>query len=99
MRVVSESGLYKLIMRSAKAETVDIQNWVTREVLPSIRRTGGYLLNEHARETGTKEAMPVPAAFMEVFHTACPLGSPSRHRRAAKGTRGTSPYALTSAGL
>ena len=42
--VVSESGLYTLIMRADKAEAVEFQNWVTREVLPAIRKTGGYLL-------------------------------------------------------
>lgn len=36
---ISESGLYKLIMRSDKREAREFQNWVTREVLPSIRRT------------------------------------------------------------
>ncbi len=41
---ISESGLYKLIMRSDKPEAVEFQNWVTREVLPAIRNTGGYLL-------------------------------------------------------
>lgn len=39
--VVSESGLYKLIMRSDKPEARQFQDWVTREVLPSIRKTGG----------------------------------------------------------
>jgi prophage antirepressor-like protein len=38
---VSESGLYKLILRSDKPEAREFQDWVTREVLPSIRRTGG----------------------------------------------------------
>lgn len=45
---VSESGLYKLIMRSDKPEAQAFQNWITKVVLPSIRKTGGYLLNEHA---------------------------------------------------
>lgn len=61
--VVSESGLYKLIMRSDKATARPFQDWVTKEVLPSIRRTGGYLLNEAARETAhadTRDAMPMP---------------------------------------
>lgn len=49
--VISESGLYKLIMRSDKPEARAFQDWVTREVLPAIRRTGGYLLNEEARQT------------------------------------------------
>jgi prophage antirepressor-like protein len=41
MVAVTESGLYKLIMRSDKPEAREFQDWVTREVLPSIRRTGG----------------------------------------------------------
>lgn len=40
--LVSESGLYKLTMRSDKAEAKQFQDWVTREVLPSIRKTGTY---------------------------------------------------------
>ena len=39
---VSEPGLYKLIMRSRKPEARAFQRWVTHEVLPQIRRTGGY---------------------------------------------------------
>lgn len=39
---ISESGLYKMIMRSDKPTAVPFQNWVTQEVLPSIRKTGGY---------------------------------------------------------
>lgn len=38
----SESGLYKLIMRSDKDAARPFQDWVTKVVLPSIRKTGGY---------------------------------------------------------
>ncbi|KFI51731.1 phage antirepressor KilAC domain-containing protein [Bifidobacterium biavatii] len=41
--IVSEPGLYKLIMRSRKPEAKAFQRWVTHEVLPSIRRHGGYM--------------------------------------------------------
>ncbi|WMW65965.1 BRO family protein [Nitratidesulfovibrio liaohensis] len=41
--LISESGLYKLIMRSDKPAAKAFQDWVTREVLPSIRKTGGYI--------------------------------------------------------
>lgn len=41
--MVSESGLYTLIMRSDKPEAKRFQRWVTGEVLPSIRKTGSYL--------------------------------------------------------
>jgi len=39
LKVISESGLYKLIMRSDKPEAREFQDWVTREVLPAIRKT------------------------------------------------------------
>lgn len=42
MRLISESGLYALIFRSRKPEAKAFRKWVTSEVLPAIRRTGGY---------------------------------------------------------
>lgn len=39
---VSESGLYALIFKSNKPEAIAFRKWVTREVLPSIRRQGFY---------------------------------------------------------
>lgn len=42
MTVVNESGLYNVILRSDKAEAKPFRKWVTAEVLPSIRKTGGY---------------------------------------------------------
>lgn len=44
MSVVTEPGLYKLIMKSRKPEAKAFQRWVTHEVLPSIRRRGGYMV-------------------------------------------------------
>lgn len=41
--IISEPGLYKLIMRSRKPEAKEFQRWVTHDVLPQIRRTGGYI--------------------------------------------------------
>lgn len=40
--IISEPGLYKLIMRSRKPEAKTFQRWVTHEVLPSIRKRGIY---------------------------------------------------------
>ena len=40
---VSEPGFYKLVMRSRKPEAKAFQRWVTHEVLPAIRRDGGYM--------------------------------------------------------
>ena len=41
--LVSEPGFYRLVMRSRKPEAKQFQRWVTHEVLPAIRKTGGYL--------------------------------------------------------
>ena len=40
---LTESGVYKLIFKSKKEEAERFQDWVTDEVLPSIRKTGGYI--------------------------------------------------------
>ena len=40
--IVSEAGLYKLILRSRKKEAKTFQRWITHEVLPQIRKTGSY---------------------------------------------------------
>ena len=40
--IVNESGLYKVIFQSKKPEAKKFTKWVTSEVLPSIRKTGGY---------------------------------------------------------
>ena len=42
MKFINESGLYTLIARSNKPEARKFQRWVTSEVLPSIRKTGSY---------------------------------------------------------
>ena len=40
--IVSESGLYALILRSNKKEARTFRKWVTKDVLPSIRKKGFY---------------------------------------------------------
>lgn len=40
--IINESGLYSLILRSRKPEAKRFKRWVTSEVLPTIRKTGGY---------------------------------------------------------
>lgn len=40
--VVSEPGLYSLVLGSRKPEAKQFKRWVTHEVIPSIRKTGGY---------------------------------------------------------
>ncbi|WP_394116904.1 BRO-N domain-containing protein [Xanthobacter lutulentifluminis] len=47
--LISESGLYKLILRSDKPQAKPFQDWVTRVVLPAIRKDGGYIVGEDGR--------------------------------------------------
>lgn len=48
--VISEPGLYKLIMRSRKPQAKAFQRWVTHTVLPSIRKHGAYLTPDKLEE-------------------------------------------------
>ena len=43
MTVINESGLYSVILRSDKPEAKSFRRFVTHEVLPAIRKTGGYI--------------------------------------------------------
>ena len=44
--IINESGLYSLILSSKLPQAKDFKRWVTTEVLPSIRKNGGYLKNQ-----------------------------------------------------
>ena len=46
MTVINESGLYNVILRSDKPEAKPFRKWITSEVLPSIRKNGGYIANQ-----------------------------------------------------
>ncbi|MFS1526237.1 Bro-N domain-containing protein [Microbulbifer sp. 2304DJ12-6] len=39
---ISESGLYHAVLKSRKPKAQEFRRWITSEVLPSIRKTGGY---------------------------------------------------------
>ena len=43
--IINESGLYSLILSSKLPKAKGFKHWVTSEILPSIRKTGGYLAN------------------------------------------------------
>lgn len=46
MLCVDEAGLYQLVMCSRRVEALEFKEWVTAEVLPSIRRTGSYSVTQ-----------------------------------------------------
>lgn len=46
MTAVTESGLYALVLGSRKPEAKAFKRWITHDVLPTIRQTGGYVSDE-----------------------------------------------------
>ena len=46
--IITESGLYAVILRSDKSNAKEFRKWVTSEVLPAIRKNGAYLTDEKA---------------------------------------------------
>jgi prophage antirepressor-like protein len=57
--LINESGLYALILSSKLPQAKAFKRWVTSEVLPQIRKTGGYIPTRDAsgRELSSKEIM------------------------------------------
>ena len=61
MSIVSEPGLYSLILRSRKPEAKAFKRGVTHDILPSIRRSGGYVM---AKPDDTPEAILARAVLV-----------------------------------
>lgn len=59
--IISESGLYSLILRSDKPEAKFFRKYVTSEILPTIRKTGSY----QARELSPLDILKQQVALME----------------------------------
>jgi prophage antirepressor-like protein len=57
--IISESGLYALVLSSKLPQAKVFKHWVTSEVLPQIRKTGGYIptKDEHGRQLSDMEIM------------------------------------------
>lgn len=70
MLSINESGLYSLILRSRKPEAKAFKKWVTSEVLPEIRKTGGYgkAPKELTREEILKMALEAEEERKQLAH-------------------------------
>lgn len=53
--IINESGLYSLILSSKLPTAKEFKHWVTAEVLPSIRKTGGYINPSKAQKYALQE--------------------------------------------
>ncbi|NPD69322.1 phage repressor protein/antirepressor Ant (plasmid) [Lichenicola cladoniae] len=61
MTIINESGLYSLVLTSRKPEAKVFKRWITSEVIPAIRRTGGYMV---ARPEETREQILARAVLV-----------------------------------
>ena len=52
MTIINESGLYVLILSSKLPQAKEFKRWVTNEVLPQIRKTGGYIPLNDCEDSG-----------------------------------------------
>ena len=59
--IIPESDVYRLVMRSNLPRAVEFQDWICEEVIPSIRRSGGYLI---AKPDDTPEAILARAVLV-----------------------------------
>ena len=50
MSTINEPGLYSLILRSRKPEAKAFKRWITHEVIPEIRKTGGYIAGQETMD-------------------------------------------------
>ena len=84
LTLISESGLYALVLRSRKPEARKFAKWVTSEVLPSIRQTGSYAKQpdarrmEHARQLAHAATLQV---YQAVFDAAMQGDEPAHFTR------------------
>lgn len=73
LTIISESGLYALVLRSRKPEARKFAKWVTSEVLPSIRQTGSYQSQPQATRAERAHRLAAKATalvFDSVFQAA-----------------------------
>jgi anti-repressor protein len=61
MKIIPERDLYRLILKSKKPEAERFEEWVVSEVLPSIRKTGGYIVE---KENDTPEEIMARALIV-----------------------------------
>ena len=67
--IVSEPGLYSLILRSRKPEARAFKRWVTHEVIPSIRKTGSFAIPESREQLLARAVIEAQAAIAEQTET------------------------------
>lgn len=84
--LVNEAGLYRLMMRSNKPEAERFQDWITDEILPSIRRTGSYIAHPKNDRIGRQaKRLKSDRAVAKIRCDTVDLNKRTNKRLAAEG--------------
>ena len=75
--LINESGLYSLVLSSKLPQARAFKRWVTSEVLPQIRRTGGYIPTKDSEGRQLSDEEIVERALLILGHTLKGLNAPS----------------------
>ena len=77
MTIVSEAGMYEVVIRSDKPDAKTFRRWITAEVLPSIRKTGSYgAVRELTEDELIHKALTLTAAKVEKLTARLALVEP-----------------------
>ena len=79
LTIIPERDVYRLVMRSKLPSAERFENWVVGDVLPAIRKTGGYVMGQEKLATGEmgREEF-IARAFLMTHEALLPrLASPS----------------------
>lgn len=80
--IISESGLYGLVMSSRKHEVQPFKRWVRKEVLPEIRKTGSYSVTSEAQLSARVENMNLE--WIKALYPVMALLSPEKDAQALR---------------
>lgn len=62
LTIINESGIYQLVLASKMPNAIKFKQWVTEKILPSIRKTGSYSVNQNQ--------FKIPRTFSEALRLA-----------------------------
>lgn len=67
-KFITESGVYKLVFKSRKPNAEAFTDWVTDEVLPTLRKTGTYEMPKQKSDKPKKEKLPSVNMMVKNFY-------------------------------
>lgn len=78
VRIIREPDVYRLIFKSELETAQEFEDWVVSEVLPSIRKTGGYSVQSKQEDA---PQFPIPQTFAEALMLAANQAAQIEHQK------------------